>query len=65
VIAFPRIDWLTEMDNFVAGLGLEREQWTTQISNYDNLAALCDAVARINVILMDLCKGKLSFCLKL
>ncbi|MCK9343571.1 MAG: lyase family protein, partial [Massilibacteroides sp.] len=37
-------------------LGLEREQWTTQISNYDNLAALFDAMARINVIIMDFCK---------
>lgn len=59
VIAFPSIDWISEMDKFVSeGLGLEREIWTTQISNYDNLCALCDAVSRINVVLLDLCKGK-------
>jgi len=56
VIAFPNIDWIKVMDNFVSSLGLEREIWTTQISNYDNLGALCDAVSRINVILLDLCK---------
>eukprot|EP01126_Amoeba_proteus_P017993 TRINITY_DN1892_c0_g1_i12.p1 TRINITY_DN1892_c0_g1~~TRINITY_DN1892_c0_g1_i12.p1 ORF type:complete len:465 (+),score=98.09 TRINITY_DN1892_c0_g1_i12:490-1884(+) len=57
VVALPQIDWLEVADTFVASrLGLEREQWTTQISNYDNLSALCDALSRINVILMDLCK---------
>ena len=35
-------------------LGIEREQWTTQISNYDNLGALFDALKRINTILIDL-----------
>jgi adenylosuccinate lyase len=37
-------------------LGLEREEWTTQISNYDNLAALFDAMSRINTILIDMCR---------
>jgi len=37
-------------------LGLEREQYTTQISHYDNIGALCDAAKRINVIFLDLCK---------
>lgn len=40
----------------MAELGLTREQWTTQISNYDNMAALFDSMKRINVILIDLCK---------
>jgi adenylosuccinate lyase len=37
-------------------LGLHREEWTTQISNYDNLAAVFDAMKRINTILIDLCR---------
>lgn len=54
-IAYPAYDWKTFANNFVKGkLGLEREQWTTQISNYDNLGALFDAMARINTIMIDL-----------
>jgi len=56
VVAFPKIDWLSVADKFTCRLGLEREQWTTQISNYDNLAALQDGLRRINVILIDLCR---------
>jgi len=37
-------------------LGLEREEWTTQISNYDNLAALFDGLCRINTIFIDMCR---------
>ena len=49
--AFPAIDWQA----FLSGhLGIEREQLTTQISNYDNLAALFDAMRRINTIIIDL-----------
>jgi len=56
-VAYPQYDWKAFADQFVLDvLGLEREQWTTQISNYDNLAALFDAMARINVIIMDFCK---------
>lgn len=40
---------------FVASLGLEREQWTTQISNYDNLGALMDAMKRINTYERETC----------
>eukprot|EP01127_Copromyxa_protea_P000676 TRINITY_DN1057_c0_g1_i1.p1 TRINITY_DN1057_c0_g1~~TRINITY_DN1057_c0_g1_i1.p1 ORF type:complete len:458 (-),score=139.63 TRINITY_DN1057_c0_g1_i1:117-1466(-) len=57
VVALPEIDWLQVADDFVnKRLGLEREQWTTQIANYDNLGAICDALKRINIILLDLCK---------
>jgi adenylosuccinate lyase len=56
-VAYPNIDWKTFGDRFVyEKLGLVREQWTTQISNYDALAALFDAMKRINTILIDFCR---------
>lgn len=55
-VAFPKVNWVAFGDCFVSSLGLEREAWTTQISNYDNLAALFDAMARINTILLDAAK---------
>ena len=56
-VAYPSIDWVSFANKFVAAnLGLQREQYTTQISNYDNLAALFDAMRRINVIIMDMDK---------
>ena len=56
-VAYPGIDWKAFANKFVKeNLGLEREQYTTQISNYDNLAALFDAMRRINVIIMDMDK---------
>ena len=54
-VAYPDIDWQTFANHFVSEyLGLEREQYTTQISNYDHLAALFDALRRINTIVIDL-----------
>lgn len=56
-VAYPAIDWKNFGNKFVGEkLGLEREQWTTQISNYDNLAAQFDAMKRINTILIDFCR---------
>jgi adenylosuccinate lyase len=56
-IAFPKQDWLSFGNNFVNNiLGLNRSQYTTQIEHYDNLAAYCDALKRINTILIDLCR---------
>lgn len=53
--AYPAIDWKSFANKFVSEkLGLQREQYTTQISNYDNLAALFDAMRRINVVIMDM-----------
>lgn len=53
--AFPSIDWQAFAAKFLSGsLGIEREQLTTQISNYDNLAALFDAMRRVNTIIVDL-----------
>ena len=54
-VAYPQYDWTEVANCFVSEkLGLEREQYTTQISNYDNLAALFDAMKRINTIVIDL-----------
>ena len=54
-IAYPAYDWKEFGNKFVSEkLGLEREQWTTQISNYDNLGAIFDAMKRINTIIIDL-----------
>ena len=54
-IAYPSIDWKKFGDNFVNNiLGLSRSQFTTQVEHYDNFAAQCDALKRINTILIDL-----------
>ncbi|MDE7411061.1 MAG: adenylosuccinate lyase [Paramuribaculum sp.] len=54
-VAYPSIDWRTFAAGFLHDrLGIEREEFTTQISNYDNLAALFDALRRINTIIIDL-----------
>lgn len=56
-IAYPQINWKDFANGFVDNkLGLKREQWTTQISNYDYLASQFDALKRINTILLDLNK---------
>lgn len=56
-VAFPACDWRAFGNRFVQeGLGLKREEWTTQISNYDHLAALFDGLRRINTILIDMCR---------
>ncbi len=55
--AYPLIDWRQFSDEFVSEyLGLERLQNTTQIEHYDNMAALFQAVGRINTILIDFCR---------
>jgi len=54
-VAYPQYDWKAFGDRFVSEkLGLEREQWTTQISNYDHLGSIFDAIRRINTIIIDL-----------
>ncbi len=54
-VAYPQIDWRDFGNHFVKeSLGLEREQYTTQISNYDCLGAVFDALRRINTIIIDL-----------
>ena len=54
-VAFPDRDWKAFGNHFVNDiLGLQREQWTTQISNYDNLGAIFDCLKRINTIMIDM-----------
>ena len=54
-VAYPQHDWRAFGNRFVSEkLGLEREQWTTQISNYDHLGSVFDAIRRINTIIIDL-----------
>lgn len=54
-VAYPERDWREFANRFLPErLGIQREEWTTQISNYDNLGALFDAMRRINTILLDL-----------
>lgn len=56
-VAYPEFDWKAFGNKFVNEvLGLSREEWTTQISNYDNLAAIFDGMKRIDTILIDLCR---------
>ena len=55
--AFPEVDWQAFANDFVSNhLGLERQQFTTQIENYDNMAAYFDNCKRLNVILTDFCR---------
>lgn len=54
-VAYPSYDWREFGNKFVSEkLGLEREQYTTQISNYDHLGSIFDAIRRINTIIIDL-----------
>ena len=54
-VAYPEYDWRAFGNKFVSEkLGLEREQFTTQISNYDHLSSIFDAIRRINTIIIDL-----------
>jgi len=56
-VAFPRIDWISFANRFCADkLGLQRQQYTTQIEHYDNLAAHFDSIRRLNTIMIDFCR---------
>lgn len=57
VVAYPLNDWIAFGNDFLNNtLGLQRSQFTTQIEHYDNIASYCDALKRINTILLDLCR---------
>lgn len=60
-IAFPKTDWIKFGNDFVKHLGLTRQQFTTQIEHYDNLAAHFDCMKRINNILTDFCRDTWSY----
>jgi adenylosuccinate lyase len=53
-VAYPEVDWIKFADDFIAGLGLKRLHYTTQIEHYDGMAHVFDTVKRINNILLDL-----------
>lgn len=55
-VAFPKTDWIKFGNEFLSTLGLNRQQYTTQIEHYDNLAAHFDCMKRINNILVDFCR---------
>jgi adenylosuccinate lyase len=56
-VAYPSVEWKIFADKFLSQkLGIQREEWTTQISNYDYLAALMDSLKRIDTILIDFCR---------
>jgi adenylosuccinate lyase len=61
-IAFPKKNWIALGNEFVEEvLGLQRQQFTTQIEHYDNLAAHFDALKRINTILVDFCRDAWTY----
>lgn len=61
-VAFPEVDWIKFANNFVHNrLGLHRSQKTTQIEHYDNFAAQCDNLKRINSIILDLNRDMWSY----
>jgi len=53
VIAYPDVDWLALSQGFIESLGLDWNPYTTQIEPHDWIAEYCDALARINTILLD------------
>lgn len=55
-IAFPQYNWVEFANKFCSSLGLKRSLFTTQIENYDNLAAYFDNLRRLNIILIDFCR---------
>ena len=61
-VAYPKINWVKFANKFCQDkLGLQRQQHTTQIEHYDNLAAHFDGIKRINTILIDLCRDLWSY----
>ncbi|MBI3883340.1 MAG: adenylosuccinate lyase [Sphingobacteriales bacterium] len=61
-VAFPKYDWIKFANEFTESkLGLQRQQYTTQIEHYDTLAAHFDSIKRINTILLDFCRDIWSY----
>lgn len=60
-IAFPKMDWIKMGNEFLEQLGLNRQQFTTQIEHYDNMSAHFDCMKRINNILIDLCRDAWTY----
>ena len=61
-VAYPATDWISFANNFLENsLFIERQQTTTQIEHYDDMAALFDCLSRINTILTDMCRDIWSY----
>lgn len=60
-VAFPKTDWVKYGNEFLNDIGLTRQQYTTQIEHYDNLAAHFDCMRRINTILIDFARDVWSY----
>jgi adenylosuccinate lyase len=61
-VAFPKYDWIKFANQFTEEkLGLQRQQYTTQIEHYDTLAAHFDAIKRINTIFLDFCRDMWTY----
>ncbi len=60
-VAFPKTDWIRFANEFIEHLGLSRQQFTTQIEHYDNLAAHFDCMKRTNNILVDFCRDTWTY----
>jgi adenylosuccinate lyase len=60
-VAYPQVDWMQFANQFVGSLGLTRSKHTTQIEHYDNLAALCDNLKRLDNIMIDLARDIWSY----
>lgn len=56
LVSYPNIKWDVELEKFVKSFGIERQKYTTQIENYDDLSSLFNNLNRICVILIDLCR---------
>ncbi len=61
LVSYPEIDWPTFANSLIQSLGLERHQYTTQIAHYDDLAAVCHNLIRINTILIDFCRDMWTY----
>ena len=61
-VAYPKTNWIRFANTFCEDkLGLQRQQYTTQIEHYDHLAAQFDGIKRINTILVDLCRDAWTY----
>lgn len=55
-LSYPDIDWVNFANTFLNSMGLKRNQFTTQIDNYESLSIVFDNIKRINTILVDMCR---------
>lgn len=60
-IAYPNVNWVEFSNEYITSIGLNRNKYTTQIDNYENLSTLFDNLVRINLILIDMCRDMWSY----